>query len=92
MPSKNPKQFNNEPWDIISGDKPNLIVPQDCKDAYEAKGWAEGFNIIEDDNTGIINAGNSKKRRNAVNLMGVPVDGNYNGIIIMNGKKILKRN
>ncbi len=93
MPSKKPKQFNNEPWDIISGDKPNLIVPQDCKDAYEAKGWAEGFNIIEDsEDTGIDMVGYNKANSKAINLMGVPVDRNHNGIIIMNGKKILKRN
>ena len=94
MRTKNPYGFNSITWEgIPSGDdKPNLIIPVGTKEIYKVEGWAEGFNIIEDDNTGIINAGNSKKRRNAVNLMGVPVDRNHNGIIIMNGKKILKRN
>ena len=95
MRTKDPYAFNSITWEgIPSGDdKPNLIIPVGTKEIYKVEGWAEGFNIIEDsEDTGIDMVGYNKANSKAINLMGVPVDRNHNGIIIMNGKKILKRN
>lgn len=74
-----------------------LHVKKDCKEAYSNALYWKNFNIVEDaDATGI----NDMKLENSetpvplnsaiYNLQGVEVNDSYRGIIIKNGKKVMK--
>lgn len=70
-----------------------LYVPISSVPLYKsALGWKEFYHIvgIEDSEVDCINEGSQDKNIVRYNLMGMPVDESYRGVVIENGKKILK--